>query len=326
MGIFSNISPVLDGALVALDGGASRSRRLRIPAGTYPTPFWLRTEAGLVIPVSSLPWQGVIPAGSLQVLSADPSAGVAPSFVEDFSGWTSTSDFINRGKSSGMYSNEDNNAQHISLDQNVGYGSLTQSVLYTYPAYDYGQPGATCGDLSVGRNLTLPTPQTEIWAEIWFQTEDWLPYPGYPGSMVGACGGGYNPDFKFLFGRMNGPGDPSRFEVLLGNSVNVNAVTGYPGNEAAYQLGLSSVVLGLFNGLWHRIRVHWKYSTTAGIVELWIDDTKRHSTSGIAMASNQGQIWSLALGRNRDPKPGTIQKLRLGKASVWYGGNDPLWP
>lgn len=328
MGIFTRFAPTLDGAPVAIDGGTSRIRHIRIPSGDYETPLWLRTEAGLVVPVSSLPYQGVIPAGSLEVLSADPNAGeeVEPDFVEDFSDWTSTSDFINRGKSSGMYSNEDNSAQYISLDQTVGVAPLTQSMCVTYPGYDYGQVGAVCNGLTVGRNLTLPSPQIELWAEFYVKFQNWTLYPGYPGSVSSPCSGGYNPDFKLIFGRMNGPGDPSRFEVLWGNSVNGNIVTGFPGNEAAYAVNHPELVAASFDGNWHRVGVHWKYSTSAGIVELWVNGTQIWSRTSIAtMASNQGQLWSLALGRNRDPQPSSIQKFWFGKVKVWYEGNNPGW-
>lgn len=66
------IPATIDGGQVTLLNGVVRDRALRIPAGAYTTPFWLRTPAGLVTKVSRLPWQGAMPTGQLEVLSTEP--------------------------------------------------------------------------------------------------------------------------------------------------------------------------------------------------------------------------------------------------------------
>lgn len=71
-------SPTLDGGLVDIGDGVVRKQSLRIDAGEYTPPIWLRTEAGTVIPVTELPYQGVIEAGQLEILSSDPTAYAEP--------------------------------------------------------------------------------------------------------------------------------------------------------------------------------------------------------------------------------------------------------
>lgn len=66
-------TPVLDGAAVAIGDGTVRTQTVKVASGEYTPPIWLRTEAGIVVPVGSLPFQGVLRAGSLSVHSTDPS-------------------------------------------------------------------------------------------------------------------------------------------------------------------------------------------------------------------------------------------------------------
>jgi hypothetical protein len=68
-----SFSPVLDGAAVNIGDGTVRTQTVRIESGEYTAPIWLRTEAGLVVPVGSLPYQGILRVGALEVLSQEPS-------------------------------------------------------------------------------------------------------------------------------------------------------------------------------------------------------------------------------------------------------------
>lgn len=74
--LVNTVSPALDGAAVQIGDGSVRSRALRIPAGSYTPPIWLRTESGLVFRVDSLPWQGTVPVGDIEVLSSAPGSGL----------------------------------------------------------------------------------------------------------------------------------------------------------------------------------------------------------------------------------------------------------
>lgn len=72
-----SFTPVLDGGLVNIGDGSVRKQSLKIDAGEYTPPVWARTESGVVIPITSLPYQGVIEAGQLEILSSAPGGGGA---------------------------------------------------------------------------------------------------------------------------------------------------------------------------------------------------------------------------------------------------------
>lgn len=74
MAIFETVAPAVDGGLIQLGDGIIRPRRLSISTG-YTAPFWLETDSGLVLPVSALPFNQVVPCGKVGVLSTDPAAG-----------------------------------------------------------------------------------------------------------------------------------------------------------------------------------------------------------------------------------------------------------
>lgn len=67
------ISATLDGPTVTIADGTVRDRAIRIEAGAYATPFWVQTGDGKTLRVNSLPWQGVVEAGSVKVRSTDPT-------------------------------------------------------------------------------------------------------------------------------------------------------------------------------------------------------------------------------------------------------------
>lgn len=247
---------------------------------------------------------------------ADVVADPTPDLEDDFSTYPSTANMLADPR--GIISEgEDSNPSQIVLDTGVGVTSLglTKSMRYDYP----DQHAAACGGYTVGRNYSLASNQTELWVELYVKFGP--TWEIYPAEMDAVCGGGYNPDFKLLFGRMT---IDSRFEMLWGNSINGNVVAGYPGNEPAYQ-GITQIASYLAAGNWVRIRHHWKYSTSAGIQKLWIDDTRFLNNTGISMPSGKGLLYGLALGRNRDPRPGVAQSMWWGRVRAWYGGNDPGW-
>lgn len=102
MALKRTFSPVLDSGLVNIGDGAVRTQSVKIASGEYSPPIWLRTEGGLVMPVSSLPYQGVLRAGQLEVLSEDPVANLR--FTRFLSEWstalgTSTEALLDQGRS-----------------------------------------------------------------------------------------------------------------------------------------------------------------------------------------------------------------------------------
>lgn len=99
--IVKRYAVTVDGSAVTLGDGTARDRALRIPAGAYNTPCWIQTGGGIVVKVDSLPWQGVVEAGSVEVESSDPDSGSsggsdAPSFGDDAADtllWTDPVDY-----------------------------------------------------------------------------------------------------------------------------------------------------------------------------------------------------------------------------------------
>ena len=79
--IISRKNPILDGATEQLGDGQTRPRAIKIPAGSYTPPVWLRPDSSdaLTHRIDSLPWQGVIRAGVVDVLSSAP--GGSPSLT-----------------------------------------------------------------------------------------------------------------------------------------------------------------------------------------------------------------------------------------------------
>lgn len=254
------------------------------------------------------------PAPSVVAVTPPPE-DPTPDLEDNFSTYSSTANML--ADPLGIISEgEDSNPSQIVLDGTDGVTALglTKSMRLDYP----DQHAEPCGGYTVGRNYSFASNQSEVWVEVYVKFGP--TWEIYPAEMDAVCGDGYNPDFKLFFGRMT---IDSRFEVLGGNSINGNVVSGYPGNEPAYQ---NLTQIGpLLDGTYHRWRMHWKYSTTAGIVKLWIDSTRYLNATGIAMPSGKGLIYGLAVGRNRDPRPGVAQSLYIGRIRAWYGGNDPGW-
>ncbi len=60
-GVVNGVDITLDGAAVAI-GEDGKAKAVRIEAGAYATPFWVRVVGGIAVRVNALPWQGVLPA------------------------------------------------------------------------------------------------------------------------------------------------------------------------------------------------------------------------------------------------------------------------
>ena len=227
---------------------------------------------------------------------------------EDFSAYSSTANML--ADPLGLYSVvEDNTTSQMALDQSTGVNidglNLGQSM-----RYDYNAPG--CSTQSVGRNLTLPSPTSEVWVEVYLKFS-----PNFTTRNVNGCS--TPPDFKALFGRLTGLN--CRIELHVGGASGgtafavggpgcANGVGSYPGQA---DFGNAGVV---WDGQWHRYRFHWKVSPsgTDHIYTWYQDNTLMFSkTSGWYNDGAAAQIYSLALGRNLD------QGIPSGTMSLWWG-------
>lgn len=237
----------------------------------------------------------------------------SPNLVENFSTYTSTANFLSDPRN--IYSqNEDEDPADIVLDTTVGYGSSDRSM-----RFDYQASGATKNSETVGRNLTLASAQSELWVEVWAEfSSNFTTVPTWLNQILP-----YNPDFKFVFGRMSS--GSGRFEFKEGNSTNTELSAGYPGNQEAYLGDFSMNSKALWDGKWHRYRFHWKVGSGDGVVQVWIDNSLEISHANLTMSDPSDAVYSIALGRNLDPSASQLQHIWWGSVKVWYQGNNPGW-
>lgn len=228
--------------------------------------------------------------------------GSTPDLVEDFSTYTNTANLLADPR--GIYSvGEDLTPGQIVLDTMVGYGTSTKSMRFDFPTRS-----GDCTDYSIGRNINLPSAQSDVYVEVIAKFQN-----GWTNAAPG-CSGVSNEDYKFIFGRVLTTG---RFNVMVG-TYNTEYTVGYPGGEDSFEGGNVS---GLFDGNWHTYRFHMKVGSS-GACKLWVDGNVVKDYGTVAMAANQ--IYGIALGRNINQGPPSPQSLWWGKVSIWYSSN-PGW-
>lgn len=157
-----------------------------------------------------------------------------------------------------------------------------------------------------------------------------------------------NSDYKFIFGNVF-PNGVQRFAINAGNSLNRSllveapSLSDGPGSRDCYDavrgttsshesqcifVGPTTLAWGprnVFDGEWHRYRLHWKLpsvpgSTADGVVEIWIDGFK--DTEITNLKTDADQIWGINLGVNHG-RPGQEQSLWWGRVMTW--NTDPGW-
>ena len=243
---------------------------------------------------------------NINACRVDVVGGSEPSawLLENFSTYSSTANMLADPR--GIYSAEDVNDPQIVLDTSDGYNGLTQCMRYDWP-----DRSGVCSDYVIGRNISFSQSLTEVWVEVVIKLSSaWT-------TVAAGCGGISNPDYKFVFGRVNGIG--SRFDSRIGNSGN-NIINGYPGNEAADIV--STTRTDLLDDQWHVFRWHWKIGNGNGISRMWIDGVLESDLTSID-TSTATNIYGLALGRNINQGPDEIQTLKWGQIRVF--NSDPGW-
>ena len=229
---------------------------------------------------------------------------------DDYSTYTSTLNFLlnPRGIYEDMSAPNDGNTvfgrANILLDSTTGFGALTKSLLFNIPA----RTSLTgCTDFSVGVNLNLPTPTTEVWIEVVSKTTT-----GFTTRAPAAWACASNPDYKFIFGRTTPSG---RFNLMLGTGGN-QFTFGYPGNEDN-EYGMAPA--NPFDGSWHTYRFHLKVGSGTGQAQFWYDGILNKSFSNVTTTATS--IYGVALGRNLNQGPGVSQGVWIGRVRVW--NTDP---
>jgi hypothetical protein len=247
-----------------------------------------------------------------------------PDLVEDFSTYTSTADLISdpRGiysKSEDFYDNTSigggsSNVQNgaagtIELDRSDGYGSLTQSMKYTWFSYSSAGPGG-----SLGRYVAL-TSGAERWVEIAFKfSSNFKTYFGFSGGAA----------YKWVFNGGPRIGHGWALE-LVGNGGVVDqyfedSSGGTSEHPSPYSNNFS--LSNLADGNWHILRIHIRKSPA--LYDLTIDGVRNRTP--LTSWSTSASIGSLRLGSNINMRPvNNVQTLKYGYVKVWYAGNDPGW-
>ena len=234
-------------------------------------------------------------------------SGTTPWIEEDFSTYTSAANMLADPR--GIYSvAEDENPSRISLDQSTGYGASNRSM-----RYDYVNVG--CTSQTVGRNMTLPYAVKELWAEFYVKFSI-----GFTSQNPLGCA--TPPDYKFIFGRLNEP--VGRFAVRWGSQSPPSITVEAGPNVDLYTY---EPIAPYSDGLWHRVRVHWKAGpsgTPTTVIQTWVDGKLIYDRSDFVMNGSSPAIYGLALGRNLDQGlPNVTMSLWWGLVRVWNA--SPGW-
>lgn len=249
MSLVRSFTPVLDGGLVNIGDGSVQKRALRIGSGEYPLPAWARTESGMVIPIDTLPWQGVLEAGQLEVLSSDPNAGVSPIFEWNPNDYNTTQELIDANTN-------DFNLGPVSLvDGETLFDGSTGKVMRSF--YDGDGSSSDCN-----YDLTLPGALTEFWLEIDVRF-----------NAAWTMDGVVQPDDKtFFFNPQTG----SRWEIHYGLGARIyGGPSANPSDFAVVSDGgagepLNDLNNDVWNGQWIRIRLKGRYGAAGAF--WWIHD------------------------------------------------------
>jgi len=229
-----------------------------------------------------------------------------PFLLEDFSTYSSTANWIADPR--GIYSTaEDVNTAQMVLDTTVGCtpAGTSQTGRYDFPDRSGDVQGpltGRCGDYTIGRNLSLPATITEGWFSFYHKSDSFF-------KTLAPSGWGCNSAaaYKTWFGRT----DVSRYNLVLGifgETADYTWSAG-PGNQEPADFPLTWTP---FDGAWHYYQMHCKIgSGSNGICNLAVDGVVKKTNTGLS-AGGASDIYGIAIGRNMNQGPGTVQ-------SEWWG-------
>ncbi len=250
---------------------------------------------------------------------------VLPWIAEDFSSYTSTADMFANPRGD-FLSAWDEYKSRISLDQTVGFGSSTKSMLYSFPdrtlvPLDFSDPSISktannrCSDISIQRYMPLPTATNEVWLEV---------YAKFAANFTTVAPTAWvctnNPDYKFIFFRVLP--EPERYEIKAGvYGIPTFLVGRYPGGPADTPPIVRPPTI--FDGQWHRFRMHGKVNTAGqnnGAYQAWMDDILFYNANNVSIPYSIVGIW---LGANLNQGPATVQNLWWGRVIAY--DKNPGW-
>lgn len=233
-------------------------------------------------------------------VSADPGGGAEPVFVEDFSTYSSTANFLSDPR--GIYQDaEDFRTDRIFLDEAVGFGGSSKSMRYDYPS-------GTGTDYTVSRMLEMPTGTSqEVWVEVTIRFT--------PDFTIAGNGQGAGPALKLMHVEQNGVA--GRFGLNFeGSSLRAEGP-----NDQYDPLYITTgvSVSTIFNGDWHTIRYHVRLGAN-DFHEVWVDGVHRGSKEANSAANN---LWGIALARNLNMLSDRAMSMWWGRVRIWNA--NPGW-
>ena len=230
--------------------------------------------------------------------------GVSPYLREDFSTYTSTANMIADPRN--IYSNsEEFNTNYIVLDTGVGYGALTQSMRYDWPATG-SAPGIT-----ISRQLDFPSNQTEVWIEFAVRfSSNFSIDANYAGGKA----------YKLFHANIASGGPAGRFGMQFENG-DAGTLNGEGPNDDYQNLYFttSTSSSSLWDQSWHVIRWHISLGAT-DTHQIWVDGVSQGSATGSTAATG---INGLAIGKNMNQGPLQTQEIWWGYVDVYT--QNPGW-
>jgi hypothetical protein len=233
---------------------------------------------------------------------------VSPVLVEDFSTYTSTANFFANPRGIWVPA-EALNANHIVLDETVGYGTSKQSLRYDWP-----NNGSICGDYQLRPGfLKIPGRLTHVWVEfvVRFATNFTVD------AGNGACAKEYKlaslGDYAMGIGRWN-------VAEMQARQFNVGA----PGPDLTID-GSSPAPNSLWDGQPHVFRVEAALGPSGGgILRWWVDGHLRVNQIGFATALSHRVIDIFSPGMNINQGP-AISGMHLWWHRIAVYANNPGW-
>lgn len=231
-------------------------------------------------------------------LTPPPAATKGAYIVEDFSSYSSTSQFVSDPR--GIYNRvEDQRTDRMSIDNTVGYGGSNRSLRYDYP-------GGMALEYTITRQLRVPAGTKEVWVEAVVRFQ--------PGFTFDTGGG-----MKLLHVNVF-PDGIGRFGINIenGNGGTINAEGPVDNYNAFYLRGPSSNSLRS-GGDWHVIRFHVNLAGTK-THRFWFDGNYVGSQTASTSAN---QVTGISLARNMNRTGSDPQSLWWGRVAVWT--ENPGW-
>ena len=243
-------------------------------------------------------------------LSGSVTLGVPADFVEDFSLYSSTANFLTDPNS--FYTAEGQNTGQLAIDADTFYTGYTKSLRYTYPSGTGTDYTITPGHIDFTAAGVLNGAQTDIWVEyaIKFASGFTLLGNGQPGGA----------GLKAVQIRVS-PEVGGRFGVQLTNNDSPDFDMEGP-NDDYTDLFQNFPTTGIMDGNWHVIRRHVDVSNASAITHAtWIDGVfkGRKTSSGSAVTS----LTALIYFNNLNKLAASSQDLWIGYLKLWT--TSPGW-